>query len=137
MMSKLLLAVLKTCTVNYAQLALVINAKVKIESNFKRIQRFMKSYRFSRRCYVQFAWSLYGSQGKWVALSMDRTNWKFGMTNISILAIGISWRGTAVPLIWVMLDKRGQSNQKERINTLIFMLALAFIWALKTGDYRK
>lgn len=115
MMSKLVLAVLKMCTVNYAQLALVINAKVKIESNFKRIQRFMKSYRFCQRRFVQFAWLLYGSQGKWVALSMDRTNWKFGKTNINILTIGVSWRGTAIPLVWMMLDKRGQSNQRERI----------------------
>jgi len=46
MVSKLVLAVLKMCTVNYAQLALVINPKVKIENNFERIQHFMKSYRF-------------------------------------------------------------------------------------------
>lgn len=115
MMSKLVLAVLKTCTVNYAQLALVINVKVKIESNFKRIQRFMRGYSFCQRRYVQFAWSLYGTQGKWIALSMDRTNWKFGRTNINILTIGISWRGTAIPLVWMMLNKRGLSNQSERI----------------------
>lgn len=96
MMSKLVLAVLKTCTVNYAQLALAINSQVKKESNFKRIQRFMKSYRFCQRAYVQFAWSLYGNQGNWIALSMDRTNWKFGKTNSNILTIGISWRGTAI-----------------------------------------
>ena len=77
----------------------------KIESNFKRIQRFMKSHPFSRRCYVQFAWSLYGNQGKWAERSMDRSNWKLGKTNINILTIGISWRGTAVPLIWAILDK--------------------------------
>lgn len=123
MMSKLVLAVLKTCTVNYAQLALVINIKVKKESNFKRIQRFMKSYRFCQRRYVQFAWSLYGSQGKWVALSMDRTNWKFGKTNINILTIGLSWRGTAIPLVWMMLDKQGQSNQGERILLLERLLS--------------
>ena len=46
---------------------------------------------------------------------MDRTNWKFGRININILTIGISWRGTAIPLVWMMLDKRGQSNQSERI----------------------
>ncbi|MEN0051902.1 MAG: transposase, partial [Bacteroidota bacterium] len=35
--------------------------------------------------------------------------------NINILTIGISWRGTAIPLVWMLLDKRGQSNQNERI----------------------
>jgi hypothetical protein len=39
---------------------------------------------------------------------MDRTNWKFGKANINILTVGISWRGTAIPLVWMLLDKRGQ-----------------------------
>ena len=115
MMSKLVLAILKMCTVNFAQLALVLNSSVKPDSNFKRIQRFVKGYRFCQRCFVQFAWSLYGKQGQWIALSMDRTNWKFGQLNINILTIGISWQGTAIPLIWMLLDKRGNSNQQERI----------------------
>ena len=37
MMSKLVLSVLKMCTVNFAQLALVLHLSVKDESNFKRI----------------------------------------------------------------------------------------------------
>lgn len=115
MMSKLVLAVLKMCTVNFAQLALVVNPLIRVDSNFKRIQRFVKGYRFCTRCFVQFAWSLYGTQGGWIALSMDRTNWKFGRANINILTIGISWRGTAIPLVWMLLDKQGQSNQTERI----------------------
>lgn len=118
MMSKLVLSILKMCTVNFAQLALVVNPKVKRASNFKRIQRFVKGYSFCQRCFIQFAWSLYGNEGKWIALSMDRTNWKFGKLNINILTIGISWRGTAIPLIWMMLNKRGQSNQAERIEIL-------------------
>jgi len=115
MMSKFVLAVLQMCTVNFAQLALALNTAVKVESNFKRLQRFVKEYRFCQRSYVQFAWALFGTQGQWIALSMDRTNWKFGHTNINILIIGISWRGTAIPLVWTLLDKQGQSNQRERI----------------------
>lgn len=122
MMSKLILAVLKMSTVNFSKLSLVLNPLVKKDSNFKRIQRFIKSYRFCQRCFVQFAWSLYGNQGDWIALSMDRTNWKFGKVNINILTIGISWRGTAIPLVWMMLKKRGQSNQTERINLLFSLL---------------
>ena len=131
MMSKLVLAVLKMCTVNFAQLALVVNPSVQVDSNFKRIQRFMKGYRFCQRRFVQFAWSLYGNQGQWVALSIDRTNWKFGRANINILTIGISWRGTAIPLIWMLLDKRGNSNQQERI------LLLERLLSYMDGNQRK
>lgn len=123
MMSKLVLAVLKMCTVNFSQLALVLNPVVKVASNFKRIQRFVKEYGFCPRCFVQFVWSLYGEQGQWIALSMDRTNWKFGQININILTIGISWRGTAIPLVWMLLDKRGNSNQQERILLLERLLS--------------
>lgn len=123
MMSKLVLAVLKMCTVNFAQLALVINPAVQLDSNFKRIQRFVKGYHFCARCFVQLAWSLYGAQGDWIILSMDRTNWKFGRTNINILMIGISWRGTAIPLVWSLLDKQGVSTQEERISLLERLLS--------------
>lgn len=115
MMSKLVLAVIKMSTVNFAQLALVINPLVKVGSNFKRVQRFVRGYSFCQRCFVRFAWALYGNEGSWVALSMDRTNWKFGKADINILTIGISLGGTAIPLVWVLLDKRGQSSQLERM----------------------
>lgn len=115
MLCKLVLAVLKMSTVNFSRLALVINSAVKTGSNFKRIQRFVKEYSFCGRGFVQFAWALYGNAGDWIALSMDRTNWKFGKANINILTIGISWRGTAIPLVWMLLNKRGQSSQTERI----------------------
>ena len=71
MMSKLVLSVLKMCTVNFAQLSLVLNPSVQVDSNFKRIQRFVKGYRFCQSRLVQFAWSLYGNEGQWVALSIS------------------------------------------------------------------
>lgn len=46
---------------------------------------------------------------------MDRTNWKFGQFNINILTITIVYRGIAIPLIWTLLPKRGNSNNQERI----------------------
>ena len=118
MMTKLVLALLQMSTVNFAKLALVINSKVQISSNFKRIQRFMRHYCFDHKQFVRFAWERYTNQGSWVALTMDRTNWKFGRTNINIMLIGISWRGTAIPLVWKLLDKRGLSNTEERIELL-------------------
>jgi hypothetical protein len=99
MMSLLVLALVKMCTVNFARLALVLNSEVEVQSNFKRIQRFVKGYRFCERRFVQFVWSHYGNKGNWIALSIDHTNWKFGKVNLNILTIGISWRGTAIPLI--------------------------------------
>lgn len=124
MLSKLLLAMIKLGSVSYAQLCLAINPKVKKESNFKRIQRFVRCYSFCRKCYITFVWSLFAANQSWIALSIDRTNWKFGQRNINILLIGISYRGTAIPLIWVLLDKRGNSSQTERIELIDSLLAI-------------
>lgn len=118
MLSKLLISIIKMSSVSYAQLSLVLNPFVKRLSNFKRIQRFMKEYQFCRKCYIQFVWKLIVSDKQWVALSIDRTNWKFGKININILLVGISYNGTAIPLIWTLLDKRGNSSQQERIDLI-------------------
>ena len=127
MLSKLIIALLKLGTVSYSKLSIVINPSVKKDSNFKRIQRFMKEFSFCRSSYINFAWRLFSDSDNWVALSIDRTNWKFGKQNINILLIGISYRGTAVPLIWKMLDKRGNSSQHERIELIDALLNILTI----------
>ena len=127
MLSKLLIALLKLGTVSYSKLCIAINPEVKKGSNFKRIQRFMKEFSFCRSSYINFAWRLFANSDGWVALSVDRTNWKFGKQNINVLLIGISYRGTAVPLIWKMLDKRGNSSQTERIELMDALLNILSI----------
>jgi len=115
MLSKLVLSIIKMGTISYSVLSLVLNPLVKQDSNFKRIQRFVKGFKFCEGIYIEFVWKLFVKPKNWVALSVDRTNWKFGKCNINILMIGISYKGTAIPLIWMLLDKRGNSSQKERI----------------------
>jgi hypothetical protein len=59
-------------------------------------------------------------------LSLDRTNWKLGKLNINILTIGLVLpNGRFLPLYFELLDKRGNSNQKERIS-LFSALELLF-----------
>ena len=118
LLSRLLVALLQVCTVSYAQLALALNAKVKtvrraISSNVKRLQRFFKEFSFSHRAYVQFAWQQFASQE--TVLAIDRTDWKFGRHHINVLMIGIAYRGTAIPLVWKLLGKAGNSSQEKRI----------------------
>jgi len=46
---------------------------------------------------------------------MDRTNWKLGKHNINILMLGVSYKNVALPLMFRMLDKGGNSHSTERI----------------------
>jgi len=50
-----------------------------------------------------------------LVLSIDRTNWKFGDKNINILMLGVSYKNVAFPIMFKMLNKRGNSNTSERI----------------------
>ena len=116
--ARFLFSLVVVCSVSYSKLSHYLNPLVKWQSNFKRIQRFFKNYKFSQRAYINFVFSLLirlGVQDRFV-LAIDRTNWKYGEKNINILMIAILYRGTAIPLIWSLLDKRGNSNQKERIS---------------------
>jgi len=118
MLTKLIIAILKLSTVSYSKLCLAINPSVKRASNFKRIQRFVKAFEFNQESYINFIWQLFCKNDNRIVLSIDRTNWKFGTRNINILLIGISYKGTAIPLIWKLLDKRGNSSQEERIELM-------------------
>ena len=53
---------------------------------------------------------MYFTGDKQVSLTMDRTNWKWGKSNINILMVGVAYKGSAIPLFWEMLDKQGNSN---------------------------
>ena len=45
---------------------------------------------------------------------MNRTNWKFGRTDINVLMIAIFYQGIAYPILWQLLAKVGNSNTAER-----------------------
>lgn len=48
----------------------------------------------------------------WV-LSVDRTEWHFGNCVCNILVLGM-----AIPLVWTILEKLGNSNTLERMQLL-------------------
>ena len=58
-------------------------------------------------------------------LTLDRTNWKFGVVNINFLILGVYWKGTSLPLLWTLLPHSGNSTQAER-STLINQFLVAF-----------
>jgi hypothetical protein len=59
-----------------------------------------------------------------VQLTLDRTNWKWGKRNINILMLAIVYRGIAIPILWTLLNKRGNSDTKERIALIQRFIAI-------------
>ena len=57
-------------------------------------------------------------------LTLDRTNWQRGKANLNILVLGVAYKGIAIPLLWTLLDKRGNPNTPERIALMSQYIAL-------------
>jgi hypothetical protein len=57
-------------------------------------------------------------------LTLDRTNWKFGNQDLNVLILGITHQGMALPILWTVLDKPGNSDTAERIALMQRFLAL-------------
>jgi hypothetical protein len=49
---------------------------------------------------------------------MDRTSWKCGKTNINMLMLAIAYDDVAFPILISMLDKRGNSHTRERVEII-------------------
>jgi hypothetical protein len=107
-------ALCKVKSVNFVKLAIGFDTSVDASSSYRRIQRFMATADLSMIWVAKLIFSLLPEKDALV-LSMDRTNWKFGDKNINILMLGVSYKNVAFPIMFKMLDKRGNSNTSERI----------------------
>lgn len=109
-----LIALVRVRTVNWAELATVFCGHAQTSSHHKRLQRFFRHYEVDEVAIARTIVGLLAIPQPWV-LSTDRTEWKFGQTVFNILLLGVVYEGVALPLVWTMLDKRGNSNILERM----------------------
>jgi hypothetical protein len=107
----------KEKTVNIAKLSVDFSKTATENSSTRQIERFYNEFEFKPGEIINFAMKRFPQQ-KYV-LILDRTDWKFGKTPINILMLSILVNGYAIPLNWVLLDKKGISNQQERIDLLL------------------
>ena len=112
-----LIALFKAKTVNLAELAIVMPSQKTLEANSKRIYRFFRGFEFEQTVITQALVKMLEIPQPWT-LSVDRTNWSFGTFHINILCLGVVYQGIAIPLVWTMLEKRGNSNSEERMDLL-------------------
>ena len=110
-------ALCKVKTINYDRLASGFDVKAGKGSSYRRIQRFMKDYDFPMKVVSKLIFSILPVKDSLV-LVLDRTNWKFGSKNINILMLGVSYKNVAFPLMFKMLNKRGNSDTDERIDLI-------------------
>ena len=107
-------ALCKVQTVCFEKLSTAFETEAKSGSSLRRIQRFMAEYALDTDLIAQLIFKMLPHKPPY-SLAMDRTNWKFGQTNINVLTLAIVYQGVAFPILISMLDKRGNSHTQERI----------------------
>ena len=95
-----------------ARIKATFDNKAEASSSLRRIQRLIAECIINTDLIAKLILKLIPIKGPY-SLSMDRTNWKFSSTNINILALGIIYDGMAFPIVFKMMDKRGNPTQKR------------------------
>lgn len=113
-MCLLICALCKVQRVTYTKLASAFDTNAQAGSSLRRIQRLIAECVIDTDLIAKLILKLIPVKGPY-NLSMDRTNWKYSDTNINILTLGIIYEGMAFPIVYTLMDKRGNSNTAERI----------------------
>lgn len=112
---EMLLALVIVRTVNLNKIACAISSDAEQTSRYRRLQRFFSAFTIDFDMIAGFIFQLFFmSGGKWY-LTIDRTNWQWGKSDINILTLAIVFKGIAIPIYWELLDKKGNSDTPERI----------------------
>ena len=110
-------ALCKVQSVCFEKAATAFESKAQAASSLRRIQRFIAKYVLDTDLIAQLIFKILPHKPPY-RLAMDRTNWQFGETDINVLTLAIVYQGAAIPILMLMLDKRGNSNTPERINIM-------------------
>ena len=107
-LSKLLLALITVRTVNLRECAVAFQSPALVDSRYKRLKRFFSGFQFHHEAIARWIFHLF-AQNQRVYLTIDRTNWRWGKSDINVLTLAIAHEGMAIPLFWLPLSNKGGS----------------------------
>ena len=115
LLSRLVVAMCIVRHVGLHKLAMSFGTKATSLSGMRTIQCFLAGFKLDFSLIARLVFALLPERGPFV-LSMDRTNWQFGSFDINALVLAVCYKGVAIPILFRLLDKRGNSNTDERID---------------------
>ena len=110
----LVIGIASVRTVNLSHISGEMPTQAKVESTYRRLQRFFQFVDLKQDWSARLVVRMLGLTESW-NLCLDRTNWKVGRKEINLLVLAIATRRYRVPLIWTVLGKAGNSNTCERM----------------------
>jgi hypothetical protein len=105
----------QTRTVNLVELSIALESEATVESRYKRLKRFFSQMTINLADVASWVIALFGLDKCAVYLSIDRTNWKWGKSDINVLMLSIVYKGIALPVVWTLLETQGNSQTDERV----------------------
>lgn len=108
-----LLALFAAKTVNLCQIAVFFAGNAKVESNYKRIKRFLRFFVIDEAELARLIVKLMNLKPPFV-ITIDRTEWQLGKSWVNVLMLAVAHEGVAVPLLWMVFEKKGCSSDTER-----------------------
>jgi hypothetical protein len=118
----IIVGLIKVRTVNLTELATAVPGNAKVDSKYKRLQRFFKEVPLNFSLVASLIAGLVPHDR--FTLDLDRTNWRLGKLSINILYLAIVYQGIAIPILWSYLPKKGNSNTAERIALIDRFIAI-------------
>lgn len=112
-LTRFLIALIKVRTVNLAEIAVCFEGRAEVSSHYKRIQRFLRFFDFQLSEITCLIVALMNLKPRFV-LCLDRTEWQFGQRWLNVLMLSIATDSVSIPLVWLVLSKKGCSNFNER-----------------------
>lgn len=105
-------------TVNLSQMAnySTRSGKIAKEHIYRGYQYLVHNFSVSQELLATGILKMFGllSPSCQMLLALDRTNWKYGDKDINLLVLSVVVNGCGVPLFWIELDSRGNSDTNER-----------------------
>ena len=111
-----ILSMQKSRTVNMGKM---VNYSMKIgnvlpESIYRNFQRLVHNTKLSQSELAKCIVTMYDLNDCKFTLAIDRTNWRYGKSDINLLVLSVCVLGCTIPLYWIELDSRGNSNTETR-----------------------
>lgn len=114
-LAQVMMGMISCRTVNLTQLADTLYGEAKSPSKYRRLQRLFSQWSMTTDGLGVWLISWFYDVDEAITLTMDRTNWQWGKAKINFLVIGVVYKRMAIPLMWTLLPKKGNSNCQERI----------------------
>jgi len=113
--SGILIGLMKVRSINLTKIALAFPSSATPDSRYRRIQRFIHQYPIDFNVIALLIMTMFQFISRNFHITLDRTNWKWGKKNINFFVLAIAYKGTAIPIYWILLNKKGNSKTCERI----------------------